>query len=130
MTEGEFFGRVESGGTKVSSGYELVAEIQRTRFPPHEWNAYVLHTSDGDNFTADNARTLELVSQLTAVCSLVGYLEVSPSSYSPAHRLSKLFAKAAAALPGFVSVTAADDRELWPALKRFFAKDDVHELVA
>ena len=130
MTEAEFFGRVESGGTKVSSGYELVAEIQRTRFPPHEWNAYVLHTSDGDNFTADNARTLELVEQLAAVCSLVGYLEVSPSSYTPTHRLSKVFEANASALPGFVSVTAADDRELWPALKRFFAKDDVQELVA
>jgi sporulation protein YhbH len=130
MTEAEFFGRVESGGTKVSSGYELVSEIQRTRFPPHEWNAYVLHTSDGDNFTADNARTLELVEQLAAVCSLVGYLEVSPSNYTPTHRLSKVFEEHAAALAGFVSVTAADDRELWPALKRFFAKDDVHELVA
>jgi sporulation protein YhbH len=130
MTEGEFFGRVESGGTKVSSGYELVAEIQRTRFPSHEWNGYVLHTSDGDNFTADNQRTLELIGQLTAVCSLVGYLEVSPSSYTPTHRLSTLFDEHGATLPGFVWVTAADDRELWPALKRFFAKDDVQELVA
>ncbi|MCW3064707.1 MAG: sporulation protein YhbH [Solirubrobacterales bacterium] len=130
MTEGEFFGRVESGGTKVSSGYELVSDIQRTRYPPNDWNAYVLHTSDGDNFTADNERTLELVEQLTAVCSLVGYLEVSASTYTPTHRLSMIFEQHAAALPGFVSASAADDRELWPALRRFFAKDDVQELVA
>src|SRR5919198_1199167 len=130
MNESEFFGRVESGGTKVSSAYELVADIQRHRFPAHEWNAYVLHTSDGDNFTADNQRTLELVEQLVGDCALVGYLEVDPATYSPQHKLSAFFAERAAGLPGFVSATATDDRELWPALKRFFAKDDVHEAVA
>ena len=30
-------------------------------------------------------------------------------------------------MPGFVWATAADDRELWPALKRFFARDEVTE---
>jgi uncharacterized sporulation protein YeaH/YhbH (DUF444 family) len=130
MNESEFFGRVESGGTKVSSAYELVADVQRHRFPAHEWNAYVLHTSDGDNFTADNQRTLELVQQLAGDCSLVGYLEVDPATYSPGHKLSAFFAENAAALPGFVSATATNDRELWPALKLFFAKDDVQEAIA
>jgi uncharacterized protein len=114
----------------VSSSYELVRDIQRHRFPAHEWNAYVLHTSDGDNFTADNQRTLELVEQLVGDCALVGYLEVDPATYSPQHKLSAFFAEHAAGLPGFVSATATDDRELWPALKRFFAKDDVQEAVA
>jgi hypothetical protein len=63
-------------------------------------------------------------------CSLVGYLEVDPATYSPQHKLSAFFAENAAALPGFVSATASDDRELWPALKLFFAKDDVQDAVA
>jgi sporulation protein YhbH len=130
MNEGEFFGRVESGGTQVSSAYELVADVQRHRFPEHDWNAYVLHTSDGDNFTADNQRTLQLVEQLVGRCSLVGYLEVDPATHSVQHKLSSLFAQHAGALPGFVSATATTDRELWPALKLFFAKDDVQEAVA
>jgi hypothetical protein len=29
-----------------------------------------------------------------------------------------------------VAATATNDRELWPALKLFFAKDDVQEAVA
>jgi uncharacterized sporulation protein YeaH/YhbH (DUF444 family) len=130
LAESEFFGRVESGGTKVSSAYELVARIQRERFPAHEWNAYVLHTSDGDNFTADNAPTLELITRLAADCSLVGYLEVDASVYSGGHRLSGFFEREAGDVPGFVWATAGDDRELWPALKRFFARDDVVEAVA
>jgi sporulation protein YhbH len=131
MAEREFFGRVESGGTRVSSAYELVGEIQRERFPAHDWNAYVLHTSDGDNFTADNERTLELIERLAASCSLVGYLEVDSAStgFAPS-KLSAFLAGRAEALPGFVTATAATDRELWPALKHFFAKEEVAEAVA
>jgi uncharacterized sporulation protein YeaH/YhbH (DUF444 family) len=130
MTEAEFFGRVESGGTRVSSAYELVGEIQRERFPAHEWNAYVLHTSDGDNFTADNQRTLELIERLAVSCSLVGYLEVDSAGLVQPYKLSSFFAHHARELDGFVAATAADDRELWPALKRFFAKHEVEEAVA
>jgi uncharacterized protein len=129
LSEAEFFGRVESGGTRVSSAYELVARIQRDRFPAHEWNAYVLHTSDGDNFTADNQLTLELVERLARDCSLVGYLEVDSGTASP-HKLSAFFEREAGEIPGFVWATADDDRELWPALKRFFARDEVAEAVA
>ncbi len=76
VSEEEFFGRVESGGTRVSSAFEAVQGIQRDRFPADDWNIYVLHVSDGDNFTADNKRALELIEALTEICSLVGYLEV------------------------------------------------------
>jgi sporulation protein YhbH len=130
MSEPEFFGRVESGGTRVSSAYELVGEIQRERFPPHEWNSYVLHTSDGDNFTADNQRTLELIERLASSCSLVGYLEVDSSGAASPYKLSGFFAQHAGELDGFVAATAANDRELWPALKRFFTKHEVEEAVA
>jgi sporulation protein YhbH len=130
MTESQFFGRVESGGTRVSSAYELVREIRRDRFLPNDWNAYVLHTSDGDNFTADNQRTLELIRELAQDCSLVGYLEVDSSPETAHHKLSRFFAERGGNVERFVSSTAASDRELWPALKLFFAKEDVREAVA
>jgi len=130
MNEAEFFGRVQSGGTRVSSAYELVGEIQHGRFPAQDWNVYVLHTSDGDNFAADNQRTLELVERLAADCALVGYLEVNPSASGARHKLSGFFAEHAGSLAGFVAASASDDRELWPALKRFFAGDGVQAAVA
>jgi uncharacterized sporulation protein YeaH/YhbH (DUF444 family) len=128
VTEHEFFHRVESGGTKVSSAFELVAEIQRERYPASDWNVYVLHVSDGDNFAADNRRTVELVRRLARDCSLVAYLEVDPRFDAP-HRLSTFYEHEAGDVEGFVFAQAADDRELWPALKRFFAKDDVEAAV-
>ena len=129
VTEEEFFSRVESGGTKVSSAFEVVEQIQRERYPTDDWNIYVLHVSDGDNFGADNHRTLELIRRLTEVCSLVGYLEVDPSGIGGSHRLAAFYEQEAADLDGFVFADATDDRELWPALKKFFVKDDVEAAI-
>jgi sporulation protein YhbH len=134
VTEQEFFSRAESGGTKVSSAFESVTQIQRERYPADDWNIYVLHVSDGDNFTADNQRTFELIRELTEVCSLVGYLEVCAGSEvnhffpGPSHKLSAFYSQQPQQ-DGFVFAGADADRELWPALKRFFAKDGVQEAV-
>jgi sporulation protein YhbH len=132
VTEEEFFNRAESGGTRVSSAFEVVERIQRERFPAEDWNIYVLHVSDGDNFAADNARALELIERLTPICALVGYLEVDPHAGSwshPGHKLSRFYEQSAGDLPGFAFAEAEDERELWPALKKFFAKDDVEAAV-
>jgi hypothetical protein len=132
VTEEEFFNRAESGGTKVSSAFEEIEHIQRERFPAEDWNVYVLHVSDGDNFTADNPRTLELIERLTRVCALVGYLQVDPPVGSwgrPGRKLSSFYEDHAGGLSGFVFAEAEDERELWPALKKFFAKDDVEAAV-
>lgn len=129
VTEEDFFSRVESGGTRVSSAFETVQQMQRERYPADDWNIYVLHVSDGDNFAADNQRTLELIRRLTEISSLVGYLEVDPSGTGGRHKLSGFYEQEAADLGGFVFADAADDRELWPALKKFFAKDDVEAAI-
>ena len=129
VTEEEFFGRVESGGTKVSSAFEAIEQIQRDRYPAEDWNFYVLHVSDGDNFSADNQRTLELIARLAEVAALVGYLEVDPSGGSRSHKLSAFYEQEGTGIDGFVFAGAVDDRELWPALKRFFAKDDVEAAI-
>jgi uncharacterized protein len=128
VTEHEFFSRVESGGTKVSSAFELVSEIQQNRYPVDDWNIYLLHVSDGDNFAADNRRTVELVRQLAHVCSLVAYLEVNPRAGGP-HQLSAYYQHEAADLDGFVFAQAENDRQLWPALKRFFAREHVEAAI-
>ena len=114
--------------------------MQEERYPTGDWNVYVLHVSDGDNFAADNQRALELIRRLTELCSLVGYLEVDPGrgdmhvpgfmpSVGSSHKLLGFYEREADGLDGFVFAHAADDRELWPALKRFFAKDGVEAAI-
>ena len=45
-----FFHVKESGGTKISSAYQLLAEILANDYPTSEWNIYPFHFSDGDNW--------------------------------------------------------------------------------
>jgi len=47
-----FFHLRESGGTKISSAYELCLQIVRDKYPAQEWNVYPFHFSDGDNWSA------------------------------------------------------------------------------
>jgi uncharacterized sporulation protein YeaH/YhbH (DUF444 family) len=57
-----FFHLRESGGTKISSAYELVLELIRERYRPEDWNIYPFHYSDGDNWSArDTERCVHLL---------------------------------------------------------------------
>ena len=57
-----FFHLRESGGTKISSAYELCLDLIKTRYSPADYNIYPFHYSDGDNWSArDTERCIELV---------------------------------------------------------------------
>ena len=47
-----FFHLRESGGTKISSSYDLCLRLISERYRPEEWNIYPFHYSDGDNWSA------------------------------------------------------------------------------
>jgi uncharacterized protein len=51
-----FFHIRESGGTKISSAYELCRNLIDREFPPDDWNIYPFHFSDGDNWGGDDTR--------------------------------------------------------------------------
>jgi len=51
-----FFHIRESGGTKISSAYDLCNRLIDEQFPPDDWNIYPFHFSDGDNWGGDDTR--------------------------------------------------------------------------
>ncbi len=52
-----FFRTRESGGTLISSAYNLAMKILDEDFPVEEWNIYPFHFSDGDNWSAADTRS-------------------------------------------------------------------------
>lgn len=57
-----FFHLRESGGTKISSAYELCLELINTKYSPENYNIYPFHYSDGDNWSSrDTERCIELI---------------------------------------------------------------------
>ena len=120
VDEEAFFRLGESGGTKVSSAYQLALEIVRERFPPASWNIYPFHFSDGDNWSeGDNQRCLELVRQLLKHCNVFGYGEIQQGGARVPSTLMSTFATLKD--PHFISVTITRKEEVYPALRTFFS---------
>ncbi|NUM78081.1 DUF444 family protein, partial [candidate division KSB1 bacterium] len=45
-----FYHTRESGGTIISSAYKLAHKIVSAHYNPDDWNIYMIHFSDGDNW--------------------------------------------------------------------------------
>lgn len=62
VDEETFFRTRESGGTLISSAYNLAQKMIDEEYPPSEWNIYPFHFSDGDNWSGEDTRyCLELL---------------------------------------------------------------------
>ncbi|MGH2506291.1 MAG: sporulation protein YhbH [Ktedonobacteraceae bacterium] len=119
VTEEEFFHKGESGGTQVSSAYELALQVIKERFKPDDWNIYPFHFSDGDNLPWDNDRCVQLVHKLMEQCNIFGYGEIREGHYRSPSTLMSAYNKLND--KKFISVTISDKKEVYPALRKFFA---------
>jgi uncharacterized sporulation protein YeaH/YhbH (DUF444 family) len=129
VTEEQFFTQGESGGTVVSSAYQLALEIIDTRYRPSDWNVYPFHFSDGDNYYSDNEEAVRLADQLIETCNLFGYGEIGEEG-SPGYRRSSgallsIFNDRLKRKERFVGVRIDDKEDVYPALKQFFGRKNV-----
>lgn len=77
VDEHTFYHTRESGGTKISSAYDLALKIIKERYSPEEWNIYTFHFSDGDNWGDDIPYCLDLLGgKLLPQVNLFGYGQV------------------------------------------------------
>jgi uncharacterized sporulation protein YeaH/YhbH (DUF444 family) len=77
VDENTFYHTRESGGTKISSAYELANKIIDARYPPDQWNVYAFHFSDGDNWGDDIPHCIEILQEkLLPKVNLFGYGQV------------------------------------------------------
>jgi sporulation protein YhbH len=126
VSEEQFFTQGESGGTVVSSAYQLALDIIRDRFNPRDWNIYPFHFSDGDNYYSDNEEAVRLADELIATCNLFGYGEIGEEGASSYRRSSgallSIFNDRLKQKERFVGVRIDDKEDVYPALKQFFGK--------
>lgn len=122
VSEEDFFHKVESGGTYISSGYLKALEIIDARYHPANWNIYAFHCSDGDNFYSDNDKALSAAKELCSVCNLFGYGEIKPSgsAYYSGSMLEN-FKKITEENFHYALIEGKED--LWTAFKGFLTKD-------
>lgn len=88
VPEENFFQITNSGGTMCSSAYQLALDHINENHPPDMFCNYVFAFSDGDNWTEDNKRCMNIVKDLLDVCTAVGYGEIDTDSF---YNYSKMF---------------------------------------
>jgi uncharacterized sporulation protein YeaH/YhbH (DUF444 family) len=73
-----FYTTRESGGTRISSAYQLAAEVIARDYPAADWNVYLFHFSDGDNWGGgDDEKCFALLREhLLPASNLFGYGQV------------------------------------------------------
>jgi len=115
----------------MSSGWTKALHILKERFSPSDWNVYVFHFSDGENFPDDND---DLISGIKSVldypANMVGYGEVTaqdpddrwPFWASPTH-VKDILNKVFSSERRFTVAEIKKQSDVWPALKTFFSRD-------
>jgi sporulation protein YhbH len=129
VTEEQFFTQGESGGTVVSSAYQLALDTIASRFPPHDWNVYPFHFSDGDNYYSDNEEAVRLADELIKTCNLFGYGEIGEEGGGGYRRSSgallSIFNDRLKNSDRFIGVRIDEKEDVYPALKQFFGRRGV-----
>ncbi|WP_446897330.1 sporulation protein YhbH [Clostridium sp. LBM24168] len=120
VTEGEFFHKVESGGTYISSGLKKALEVIEENYNPTYWNLYAFCVSDGDNWSEDNELALKYGKKLSEICNLFSYAEIIPSSYGS--NIKDLFHRGINK-NNFAAVTINKKQDLWESLKKILKKE-------
>lgn len=121
VSEQDFFHRGESGGTYISSGYAKALEIIEQRYNPTLWNIYAFHCSDGDNWSEDNPKALELAKELCRVGNLFGYGEITIDR-GWSSTIGREFGRNIKH-ENFVLVTMEQKEDIWPAFRRILEKE-------
>jgi uncharacterized sporulation protein YeaH/YhbH (DUF444 family) len=107
VERGDFFGLRSGGGTRVSSAYELAAELLEN-YPFAEWNRYVFAAGDGENARNDtDGKVVPLMEAIEA--NLHAYVETKPGggrSNTHGRRVEAAFADS----PADVAVETVRDR--------------------
>lgn len=118
-----FYRTKESGGTLISSAYKLALKMIEEDFNPSEWNIYLFHFSDGDNWsgndTADCMKLLE--GTLIPVSNMFCYGQVE-SRYGSGQFLRDLHKHFGEGNEKITTTQIKDRETIMDALKVFLGK--------
>ena len=92
MNEKDFFTIADSGGTKVSSAYEMCRDMIKHNYPSSMWNIYCFHASDGDSW-GDEREGMDLVKEITVDlgANLFAYTEIQMDEHGGDSTLMSYF---------------------------------------
>lgn len=77
VSEDDFFKVATHGGTIISSCLDLELNIIEKEYHPNSWNIYSFYCGDGENWSNDNEKSIDLFKQIKNISQLTGYCEIN-----------------------------------------------------
>ena len=112
-----FFHTRESGGTRISSAYEVCLKLIHEEFSPEEYNIYPFHFSDGDNFRDDDEKALKHLEELVPAANIFCYGQVE-GGYGSGH-FNQLIQEKVEDKEKILTADIKDKDGIYDALKAF-----------
>ncbi|MBI5432827.1 MAG: DUF444 family protein [Planctomycetes bacterium] len=122
VDQNAFFHLRESGGTKISSAYELALKLIQEKYRTEDWNIYPFHYSDGDNWSArDTERCVALLrDEILPRCNQFCYGQVK-SAYGSG-QFKKDLDEALGSDERLVTSSVSDRGDIAAAIRLFLGK--------
>lgn len=122
LNENEFFTTSYSGGTMISSAYELCRDMIKQKYPKSMWNIYCFHSSDGDSYD-DEDLCVNLVKEITDLgATLFGYVEIMIDSWKDASDLLTRLEELSETNHSVATSVIGDLSDILVALKLFLSE--------
>lgn len=126
--EETFFTSKVSGGTKVSSAYEVVADAIKYRYPADDWNIYIAQASDGDNYGNDNDTCQKILDDMLPDVQFMAYIEILREQMEllsmTTTNLWKTIENVQADHPQIAMHNIQDEKDILTVFRKFFKSKD------
>jgi len=77
VNEDDFFKVGTYGGTIISSALNKELDIVEKEYHPNAWNIYTFYCGDGENWSSDNEKCIDLFKQIKEISQLTAYCEIN-----------------------------------------------------
>ena len=132
VPEKEFFEGIASGGTVVSTAIRKMHEIIKERYPLDAWNIYAGQASDGDNYTDDNPKVIEMLNEVLPIIQYYAYVQISSSNQQIMNHFTQvignmnnlwgIYSKVSKEHPKLQLKHISEKKDIWAVFRELFEK--------
>ena len=120
MSEKEFFYGTKSGGTIMSSGYEVINSLINQKYSANDYNIYIAQASDGGNWVEDTPNLMAILSNaILPKAQYLFYIHVSEFEYVE-DEVFPLFDKLKKQFVNMSYKKVRNYKEIYPVFRSFF----------
>ena len=132
VDEETFFYSRETGGTVVSTALTEMLKVVEARYPSKDWNIYGAQASDGENYSGDSEKCVDLLNDMVMpLCQYYAYIEILDEREADVFQnaesgaaLWRSFKTVDNGWPNFDMKRIATPSDIFPVFHELFSKQD------